>query len=103
MENRSNAFGQHTGGAAGASTVLQIREEWRLAREAHKDLQVAGMPRTNLLLVGSQRVLDWFDQTAGRIRVVSTTRTSLWPLLKSGAFNDALYYRLNTVCVDIEV
>ena len=53
MENRSNAFGQHTGGAAGASTVLQIREEWRLAREAHKDLQVAGMPRTNLLLVGS--------------------------------------------------
>jgi len=155
MENRSNAFGQHTGGAAGASTVLQIREEWRLAREAHKDLQVAGMPRTNLLLVGSpgavrlvmemlwlelrepiltwrpgqpldlptpghastlvlhdvndltaddqQRVLDWLDQTAGRIRVVSTTKTSLWPLLKSGAFNDALYYRLNTVCVDIEV
>jgi hypothetical protein len=126
----------------------------RLAREAHKDLQVAGMPRTNLLFVGSPGAvrlvmemlwlelrepiltwrpgqaldlptpgrastlilhdvneltattsarLDWLDQTAGRIRVVSTTRTSLWPLLKSGAFNDALYYRLNTVCVDIEV
>ena len=155
MENRSNAFGHHTGGAAGASTVLQIREEWRLAREAHKDLQVAGMPGTNLLLVGSpgavrivmemlwlelrepiltwrpgqtlelptpgrastlvlhdvneltadeqRRMLEWLDQTAGRIRVVSTTRTSLWPLLKSGDFHDALYYRLNTVCVDIEV
>jgi Sigma-54 interaction domain len=155
MENRSNAFGQLTGGAAGASTVLQIREEWRLAREAHKDLQVAGMPRTNLLLVGSpgavrivmemlwldlrepiltwrpgqpldlptpgrastlvlhdvneltadeqRRMLDWLDQTGSRIRVVSTSRTSLWPLLKAGAFEDALYYRLNTVCVDIEV
>ena len=155
MENRSNAFGQHTGGAAGASTVLQIREEWRLAREAHKDLQVAGMPRTNLLLVGSpgavrivmemlwlelrepiltwragqpldlpapgrastlvlhdvneltkddqRRVLEWLDETGGRIRVVSTTRTSLWPQLKSGGFDETLYYRLNTVCVDIEV
>ena len=155
MENRSNAFGHHTGGAASTSTVLQIREEWRLAREAHKDLQVAGMPRTNLLFVGSpgavrivmemlwvelrepiltwrpgqtldlptpgrastlvlhdvnnptadeqRRMQDWLDQTAGRIRVVSTTRTSLWPLLKSGVFHDALYYRLNTVCVDIEV
>ena len=155
MENRSNAFGHHTGGAAGASTVLQIREEWRLAREAHKDLQFAGMPGTNLLLVGSpgavrivmemlwlelrepiltwrpgqtldlptpgrastlvlhdvneltadeqRRVLDWLDQTGGRIRVVSTSRTSLWPQLKSGTFDDALYYRLNIVCVDIEM
>ena len=155
MENRSNAFRHHTGGAAGASTVLQIREEWRLAREAHKDLQFAGMPGTNLLLVGSpgavrivmemlwlelrepiltwrpgqpldlpapgrastlvlhdvneltadeqRRMLDWLDQTGSRIRVVSTSRTSLWPLLKSRAFDDALYYRLNTVCVDIEM
>jgi hypothetical protein len=155
MDNRSNAFGHHTGGAAGASTVLQIREEWRLAREAHKDLQVVGMPGTNLLLVGApgavrivmemlwlelrepiltwrpgqtldlptpgrastlvlhdvneltadeQRcVLDWLDQTGGRIRVVSTSKTSLWPQLKSGTFDDALYYRLNIVCVDIEM
>jgi transcriptional regulator of acetoin/glycerol metabolism len=48
-------------------------------------------------------MLEWLDQTASRIRVVSTSRTSLWPLLKSGAFDDALYYRLNTVCVDIEM
>ena len=45
MENRSNAFAAD-GGAASANSVLQIREDWRLAREAHKDLQVAGMPRT---------------------------------------------------------
>jgi len=155
MENRSNSFIHQAGGATGTSTVLQIREEWRLAREAHKDLQVAGMPRTNLLLVGSpgatrivmemlwlelrepiltwrpgqplelpapgrastlvlhdineltgdeqHRMLRWMDQTGTRIRVVSTTRTSLWPLVKTRAFNDALYYRLNTVCVDIEM
>lgn len=155
MENRLNSLVDHARGASHASTVLQIREEWRLAREAHKDLQVAGMPRTNLLLVGStgatrivmemlwlelrepiltwrpgqpldlptpgrastlvlhdvneltrddqHRLLRWMDQTGSRIRVVSTTRTSLWPHLKSGAFNDALYYRLNTVCVDIEM
>jgi Sigma-54 interaction domain len=155
MENRSNSVVHHAGGAPGVSTVLQIREEWRLAREAHKDLQVAGMPRTNLLLIGSpgatrivmemlwlelrepiltwrpgqpldlptpgrastlvlhdvneltqdeqQQVLRWLDQTGSGVRVVSTTRRSLWPQLKSRAFNDALYYRLNTVCVDIEM
>jgi hypothetical protein len=155
MENRSNTFTHHAGGAPGVSTVLQIREEWRLAREAHKDLQVAGMPRTNLLLIGStgatrivmemlwlelrepivtwrpgqpldlpaagsastlvlhdingltqeQQLLlrQWMDQTGSRVRVVSTTRSSLWPQLKSRAFDDALYYRLNTVCVDIEM
>jgi len=43
------------------------------------------------------------DQTAGRIQVVSTSAVSLWPRMKAGAFNDVLYYRLNTVCVDVGV
>src|SRR5258705_4962387 len=59
MENRSNALAAD-GGTSRANPVLQIREDWRLAREAHKDLQVAGMPRTNLLLAGN----------AGAIRIV---------------------------------
>jgi len=152
MENRSNAVAP-AAAATGASSVLQIREEWRLAREAHKDLQVAGMPQTNLLLVGlpgairivmemlwlelrepiltwrpgqpldlpqpgrastlvlhdvneltrdeQQRLLRWLDQMGARIRVVSTTKASLWQRVKAGTFNDALYYRLNTVCVDV--
>ena len=155
MENRSNLIFDRNGGIPGPSTILQIREEWQLARQAHKDLQVAGMPQTNLLLIGSpgatrivmemlwlelrepivtwrpdqplelpapgrastlvlhdvdelshdeqQQVLRWLDETAGRIRVVSTTRTSLWPRIKAGAFSDTLYYRLNTVCADIEI
>jgi hypothetical protein len=151
MENRSNAFA--TDGGASVNSVLQIREDWRLAREAHKDLQVAGMPRTNLLLAGGagpirivlemlwlelrepilkwcpgqrldlpspgraatlilydvdalsaddqRRVVRWLNETAGQIRVVSTSTKALWPRVKSGAFSDVLYYRLNTVYVDV--
>ena len=124
MENRSTVVAA-AAGPSGVNSVLQIRDEWRLAREAHKDLQTMGMPRTNLLLVGTagatrivmemlwlelrepvltwrpgerlqlppigraatlvlqdvreltrddqHRVLRWLDETAGRIRVVTTT------------------------------
>ena len=151
---RSNTMTAN-GGIANANTVLQIREDWRVAREAHRDLQVAGMPRTNLLLVGNtgairivlemlwlelrepiltwrpgQRLdlptsgrahtlilhdvgqltfdeqhdlLGWFEQTAGQVRVVSTTAAPLWSRVKSGSFSDVLYYRLNTVYVDVTV
>lgn len=152
MEHRSNAI-VPAGGAAGANSVLQMREDWRLARQAHEDLETVGMPPTNLLLVGpagtirivlemlwqdlrepvvrwragqpldlpalgragtlilqdvselssddQDRVLRWLDQTTGRIRVVSTTAVPLWPRVTKQAFNEALYYRLNTVCVDV--
>ena len=153
MENRSNV-GVEAGGSAGATSVLKIGEDWRLAREAHKELQSVGMPGANLLLVGTGGVIPivlemmwlelrepilkwrpgqrldlpspgqvatlvlhdvsaltrddqhemcrWLDRTAGRVRVVSTTAVPLWPRVKTGAFNDVLYYRLNTVCVDVE-
>ena len=152
MENRSNAVAA-AGGAAGANSVLQIREERRLARQAHRDLQVVGMQPTNLLLVGTagafrlvlemlwlelrepivrwrpgqplelpvpgraatlvlhdvgelthddqHRVLRWLERAAGHTRVVSTTTVPLWPRVKAGAFNETLYYRLNTVCVNV--
>jgi len=152
MENRSNAVAA-AGGDAGANAVLQMRDDWRLAHRAHEDLQIVGMPRTNLLLVGTagtiriilemvwlelrepistwrpgqplelpssgragtlvlhdvseltdddqHRVLQWLDETGGRIRVVSTTAVPLWASVKTGAFDDVLYYRLNTVCVDV--
>jgi transcriptional regulator of acetoin/glycerol metabolism len=32
--------------------------------------------------------------------VVSTTAVPLWPRVKREAFNEVLYYRLNTVCVE---
>jgi Sigma-54 interaction domain len=47
------------------------------------------------------RLLDWLDRAAGRTQVVSTTPASLWPRIQAGAFIDRLYYRLNTVCMDV--
>jgi len=42
-------------------------------------------------------LLAWLDRTAGRPRIVSTTREPLWPRVQTGCFNEVLYYRLNTV------
>ena len=46
-------------------------------------------------------VLRWLDEVRGRIRVVSTTNEPLWPRVQVGVFNEVLYYRLNTVFVDM--
>ena len=47
------------------------------------------------------RLLDWLDRTPGRTQVVSTTPAPLYPRVQAGAFIDRLYYRLNTVCMDV--
>jgi hypothetical protein len=48
-----------------------------------------------------RHLLDWMNRAAGRTRVVSTTPAPLLPRVKSGAFMDILYYRLNTIFVDV--
>ncbi len=50
-----------------------------------------------------QHLLEWLDRTAGRVQVVSTTSAPLLPRVRTGAFDQALYYRLNTICVDVTV
>jgi Sigma-54 interaction domain len=47
------------------------------------------------------QMLEWLGQAMGRTQVVSTTSASLLPRVQAGAFIDTLYYRLNTVCVDV--
>lgn len=47
------------------------------------------------------RLLDWLEQAEGRTQVVSTSTTPLLPRVHAGGFIDTLYYRLNTVCVDV--
>jgi hypothetical protein len=47
------------------------------------------------------RLLDWLERAVGRTQVVSTTPSALLPRVKAGAFSDTLYYRLNTVCLDM--
>jgi hypothetical protein len=43
---------------------------------------------------------DWLDGGTPQVQVVSITRTSLYPLVEQGEFMEALFYRLNVVCVD---
>jgi DNA-binding NtrC family response regulator len=47
------------------------------------------------------QLLEWLEKRVGRTQIVSTTSESLLPQVESGAFNDILYYRLNTVHVDV--
>jgi hypothetical protein len=154
-----NHFSLVSGRAAGAGRVLSpdsvtpLPEHWRLARAAHVDLLLMGMPRVNLLLIAPDGVvryvleslllnlrepitrssggnaltlpphgltgtlvlhdvgrlqpreqldlLEWLEQADGRTQVVSTSPTPLLPRVQCGAFIDTLYYRLNTVCVDV--
>lgn len=44
---------------------------------------------------------DWIAATAGRTRIVSTVSSSLLPMVQSAAFSDALYYRINTIWIDL--
>jgi hypothetical protein len=131
----------------------QLPDHWRLARAAHVDLLLMGMPRVNLLLIAPDAVvryvleslllnlgepitrwsageplnppsphrtgtlilhdvhtlspadqlhlIDWMEMAEGRTQVVSTTSKPLLPRVHAGEFIDILYYRLNTVCVDV--
>jgi len=56
-----------------------------------------------LSLPDQRRLLAWLERAAGQTQVVSTTATSLLPLVQAGGFLARLYYRLNTVCVDVSV
>jgi hypothetical protein len=47
------------------------------------------------------RLLAWSELASGKIRIVSTASAPLMPLVNAGMFNDTLYYRLNTVFVDV--
>ncbi len=47
------------------------------------------------------RLLDWLDRAVGRTQVVSTSTVPVLPLVEEGRFINTLYYRLNTVCVDL--
>lgn len=47
------------------------------------------------------RILGWLEQVSGQVRVVSTTTVPIWPRVAQGQFNEVLYYRLNTVYVDV--
>ena len=47
------------------------------------------------------RLLRWMDSDTDRRQVISTASESLLPLVATRAFNATLYYRLNTVYIDL--
>jgi len=51
---------------------------------------------------GEQRELnEWLLLTQGDSRVISTTSQPLFAMLATGEFCSTLYYRLNTICIDL--
>jgi hypothetical protein len=153
IENPSKLFADGARPDTAIDRVSQLREDWRLARTAHIDLQLMRMPRVNLLLKGpetvtenvldlllptlstpienwrpgarlalstsprlrtlilrdvsglgaddQQRLLKWLEHAPGRTQVVSTTASSMLPRVEAGKFMDTLYYRLNTIFVNL--
>ena len=57
---------------------------------------VGGLP-----IEDQRRLLKWIEHATGRTQVISTTSTSLLSQVQAGGFIDTLYYRLNTVCLDV--
>jgi transcriptional regulator of acetoin/glycerol metabolism len=55
----------------------------------------------NLSPAEQLELLGWLADVDRDVQVVSTSSTQLMPRVNSGAFLDTLYYRLNTVCVDL--
>ncbi len=153
MENSPQVSGgtPHAGGPPARGS--QLPDHWRMARAAHVDLLLMGMPRVNLLLIAPDgvvrfvlesllldlqepierwrlgqklalppadesgtlvlheagtlptddqlRLLDWLERAEGARRSSARRSTPLLPRVHAGGFIDTLYYRLNTVCVDV--
>jgi hypothetical protein len=72
-----------SGGRVGRTTVI-IHEVGELPREEQR------------------RLSEWLEANPNRTHVVSTSAAPLHLRVAAGAFLDALYYRLNTICVEIE-
>jgi DNA-binding NtrC family response regulator len=50
-----------------------------------------------------QELNDWLTCDGGNTQVVTTSAKPLFPLVKSGAFHEMLYYRLNVMYVGGDV
>ncbi len=153
MENPPLAFAGTPDARGPLPHGSKLPDHWLMARAAHVDLLLMGMPRVNLLLIAPDgvvrfvlesllldlhepiaqwrpgealalprvdeagtlvlhepgslrpdeqlRLLDWLERADGRTQVVSTSSAPLLPRVHAGGFIDTLYYRLNTICVDL--
>lgn len=74
---------------------------------AEPDGYLAGCPDTlvvrdvHLLDAAQQRGLfEAIDAWQGRVRVIATAPEPLYPLVSAHVFDEALYYRLNMLCLE---
>ena len=54
-----------------------------------------------LALADQHHLMEWLTQTNVPSRVISTSQGSILPMISEGAFLAPLYYRLNTICLDL--
>lgn len=52
---------------------------------------------------GQHRLLQWLGSARHDRQIITTASGRLLPLVNAGTFNDALYYRLNTIYIDLTV
>jgi hypothetical protein len=50
---------------------------------------------------GQRRLVEWLAHRAGRTQVISTSPAPVLPRIAAGEFAESLYYRLNTIYVDL--
>jgi DNA-binding NtrC family response regulator len=58
--------------------------------------EVGALPQDDQL-----HLLNWLEHAVARTQVISTTSGPLLPLVHAGDFIETLFYRLNTVCLDV--
>ena len=58
MKNQLQSFAGSDRATARIGSVSQLREDWRTARSAHAELARLGMPRSNVLVTGSEEVVE---------------------------------------------
>jgi len=69
-------------------------------REAVEDLVVRDVER--LTPDGQEQLVDWLNGPGFHTRIVATSGTSLYPMVKRGEFSDALYYRINMITLRLD-
>jgi DNA-binding NtrC family response regulator len=50
-----------------------------------------------------QMLLEWLETAARQVQVIATAEPDLFGLVERGSFSDRLYYRLNTVHLDLQL
>jgi hypothetical protein len=78
-------------------------------REPHNSIESLRLPASGTLILkepgtlggnDQQALVDWM-RGSPEIRIVSTSTVPLLPLVRTGGFLDALYYRLNTLYLEL--